>query len=69
MEVGVEVWIKDNRGDQSWIAALVHTKVCLFYVLMFGIRHSTFNLRMLVLMGNALLWSEMKLEWTTNIGV
>jgi hypothetical protein len=32
MEVGVEVWIKDNRGDQSWIAALVHTKVVIRFI-------------------------------------
>ena len=27
MEVGVEVWIKDYQGDQSWLEAIVHHKV------------------------------------------
>mmetsp|Transcript_5322 Transcript_5322/g.8685 ORF Transcript_5322/g.8685 Transcript_5322/m.8685 type:complete len:197 (+) Transcript_5322:195-785(+) len=26
MEVGVDVWIKDTHGDQSWIPAVVHSK-------------------------------------------
>lgn len=30
MEVGVEVWAKDRSqgGSQSWIPAIVHSKVC-----------------------------------------
>jgi hypothetical protein len=24
MEVGVDVWIKDYQGDQSWLEAIVH---------------------------------------------
>jgi len=27
MEVGVEVWVKDTKGDQSWISAVVQAKV------------------------------------------
>lgn len=27
MEVGVEVWIKDVKGEESWIAAEVRSKV------------------------------------------
>jgi hypothetical protein len=28
MEVGVEVWIKDTKGDRSWIPGTIVLKVC-----------------------------------------
>jgi hypothetical protein len=35
MEVGVEVWVKDLKGEQSWISAVVNSKVQLVFVTTF----------------------------------
>lgn len=35
MEVGTEVWIKDSKRDFSWIPAVIHSKVRLYFIIDF----------------------------------
>lgn len=44
MEVGVEVWLKDNHGNESWIPGFVHAKVYPFDIVISIDADATYSL-------------------------